>query len=196
MSSTSQQTNCCYDFSGRVIKDLRVTSLQTDKFGICCTKSPPGVLNGELFYTTRTEAGVITFELLDYIPFVPSGVFSGISISHMSNSAFERDTDTKISFFGNRVPNTNVLNSGILLPQFKETIAIQVPGGTVSGETTYDDPGSGFETTVPEVTYSATGGTGAFQGASTIQVIFDNDGVLFGRKFSRKIFVFGFTQAG
>ena len=28
--------SCCYDFSGRVIKDLRVDSLQTGKLGICC----------------------------------------------------------------------------------------------------------------------------------------------------------------
>ena len=41
MSSAEQarSSRCCYDFSGSVAKDLRVTSLQTGKFGICCSRA-------------------------------------------------------------------------------------------------------------------------------------------------------------
>ncbi len=38
-SEQSPPSRCCYDFSGSVAKDLRVTSLQTGKFGICCNQA-------------------------------------------------------------------------------------------------------------------------------------------------------------
>lgn len=55
-SDQSQQSRCCYDFSGRVTKDLRVDSLQTGKFGICCTKAAQTFGNNEINHIEHWES--------------------------------------------------------------------------------------------------------------------------------------------
>lgn len=62
MIKIMSKTRCCYDFSGHVVRDLRVDSLQTGTLGICCTQAAQ-TFDLDTIITGLTPAGIaITYD--------------------------------------------------------------------------------------------------------------------------------------
>ena len=90
-----------------------------------------------------------------------------------------------ISYEGLRIPKNNDYTSASAV--FKETFVINTPNGSVSGVALYNDSGDGSTTTIPTTDWIINGGTGIFKDANFAQMTYDNEGTIFGYKFSRKI---------
>jgi len=94
-----------------------------------------------------------------------------------------------ISYYGIRIEPNNPL-SGVTLPMYKESFIINRPEGKIYCISTYPDNGTSDTTTVSKTSWIVTGGTGIYKDANFAQIIYDNDGTIFGHTYSRKIRIF------
>jgi len=141
-------------------------------YSILRTLKKPTVLTDILYYTVNTT------EQLSFIYTIGNSPYSGITTTHMTNSNYEIDTSTLITFVGYRIVPTNV-SSKITDPQYNETITIQNNNGILSAVATYSDTGNSFVTQKVSQTYMVLNGTDKYAYAKTITIYFDN---LLGRR--------------
>lgn len=154
-----------------------VTQRISSAFSVFKTKSR---LMDILYYTTNTT------QQLDFIPYIPNSVYSGITMTVMTNVNFSLTPNTLITFVGYRLP----VNTYLPLPQYNETITINTPLGNIIASATYTDSGTTFISTVAFQKYLVLNGDGKFINASHIIIYFDNEGQIFGPPKSRKIEVY------
>ena len=135
------------------------------------TLKNPSYLIDTLYYTT------LNTENLTFIPFLSTtdSPFSGITVTHMTSSAYVIDTTTTLTFVGYRIPISSSIKSQFSSAQYNETITIQTSEGSLTATATYSDSGSGFETSGTSQTYMVNNGIGKYAYAKFITILFDND---------------------
>ena len=112
-----------------------------------------------------------------------------VSTIPLTNSNWEPLSDSVILWDGARVePSAD----GQLPAIYKEDGNLTLPDGSIHVSQIYPDSGTGFETSVPQVVFNVTGGTGAYDGINDCVLVidYDNDGTVLGdgsRKRLRKL---------
>jgi hypothetical protein len=66
-------------------------------------------------------------------------------------------------------------NNPFTVALYNETATLQTKHGMLVASTTYEDSGSGFDTTVNSVKYMIHNGTGAFEGKKWMTIYFFNN---------------------
>lgn len=136
-----------------------------------------------LYYTTNTT------EQLNFIPYIPNSVFSGLTMTYMTtdNTFTTLDKKKLITFNGYRlVP----VNNNIDDPQYNETFTITTPDGNLVATATYIDNGTSFITELDKLEYMVLNGSGIFSNAFKVIIHFDNTGDKFGTPFSRHVEIY------
>ena len=127
-----------------------------------------------LYYKTKTlvDGSYVNFtEVLNFIPYIGStSPFSGISITPLTDPSYTPIPHTSVTFVGYRVPNTTIMST----PIYNETVTIVLNQSTLTASASYEDTGSGFETTLPSQEYTVTGATGLFKAINKMIIKFDN----------------------
>lgn len=149
-------------------------------------------LISKLYYTTRTQANNRFYDNSERINFITTdqtNIYRGASVRRMTDDKYKPLLTTKIQFEGNRlVPNNPISN--IIEPQYSEKLLIQTPDGEIEASTLYNDSGSGFETTIEFVDYYVNHASNKYKKAKFVRIIFDNDGLKSGTKFSRVVEIY------
>jgi hypothetical protein len=95
--------------------------------------------------------------------------YSGITTTHMTNSDYETDANTLITFVGYRIGGPQITQK-----IYNETITLQNENGMLTATATYNDEGNTFQTTVSSQSYMVQNGTDKYAYAKTITITFDN----------------------
>lgn len=143
----------------------------------------------KLYYKARTKIGdeyVDNAETIDFLTRGPDDIYSGLAFARMTDSNYAPLNNTKILFEGYRKVPTNPI-SGIDQAQYYEKVLIQTPDGEIEAAALYDDSGTGSTTTVPFVDYQVNHATKCYKKTKIVRILFDNDGSIFGTKYSRVV---------
>jgi len=146
----------------------------------------------KLYYKTRNLVNTVyvdNSERVNYVTDPLATVYRGMSVRRMTNSNYLPLNNTKIYFSGERQIPINP-NSGITAAQYFEKLLIQTPHGEIEASTLYDDGGTGFETTIEYVDYYVNHASKHYKKARRVRIIFDNDGNIFGPKYSRVVEIY------
>ena len=150
----------------------------------CCNK-----LIDTLYYKTKTLIDTMYLdnsERINYITTDQDNVYRGSSVRLMTDAKYNPKQNTKIFFNGERsVPKNGI--SGLSAPQYYEKLLIQTADGEIDASTIYNDSGTGFETTIDSVDYYVNHATNKYKQATIVRIIFDNNGLNSGTKFSRVV---------
>jgi len=113
---------------------------------------------------------------LEFIPYINSTnpIFSGVTVSRMTDSAYAVDSKTNIAFVGYRIAVPVDGSKGFATNQYNETITVQNVHGAFSAVATYDDAGTGFATEKDNQTYLILNGIGKYAYAKFMTIYFNN----------------------
>ena len=120
-----------------------------------------------LYYSV---SGVISVSFIDYVS--PNSPYSGVSMNHMTNSQYQVDPLTKISFVGYRIPTST--DPSFSYPQYSETLNIVTPNGIIVSSSTYDDTGNTFQSTASGATFIVLQGSDRYAYAKKLHIDFDD----------------------
>ena len=97
--------------------------------------------------------------------------------------------DNIISYHSVRIPVTNSLAT-VPSPMYKEFLHINQPDGTLNAYSIYPDSDSGDATSADKTSWTILGASGIYSNIKLATITYDNEGNLFGYRFSRKIDLF------
>lgn len=108
---------------------------------------------------------------VDFIPYVGNDShYSGISMTRLTDDNYNY-SDGQITFVGYRLKAAAPFKNA----KYNETITLQTKHGMLVASQTYDDSGTGFETTLDFVDYVIHTGTGRFKCKNKIRILFNNN---------------------
>jgi hypothetical protein len=176
----SNRTNNRTDDTERSIKQMILSLIGLSSKSL----KNPTILIDTLYYKTTN------FIDLTFIPYqgTSDSPFSGITVACMTDSSYEVDPSSNITFVGYRIPLPDPNTSGFTANQYNETITVQTLNGNFSAVATYSDSGTGFETTNTFQDYMILNGTGKYAYAKLIRIVFDN------KLHQRQVFVYAYVS--
>jgi len=141
-------------------------------------------------YYTEDSSGNLknAFNNIDVLtsPFTEN-THSILSMTEGPDKGFQSKGNSHIiSYTSTRIIPDNP-NSTVTIPMFKEILHIEQPNGSITAKSVYPDSDSGAATTTSNTNWTVLGGTGDFRKVNFGTIKYDNEGEIFGYKFSRKM---------
>jgi hypothetical protein len=150
-----------------------------------------------MWYLARNEEDELTSNIIYYSRKNPENGSSDSSVLSLTTGPTNplgawacMGNEFSISFNVSRINPVNSNISCITKQYYKSQVLISVPNGEVSGIEYHYQNGDSINFNVNTITYNVSSGSGIFENAKIIQITTDNDGTLFGKKWSRRVEVF------
>lgn len=150
-----------------------------------------------MWYLARNEENELKNNNFDYQIKNPENGSSDSSVLSLTTGPINSlgawacmGNEFSISLNVSRINPINSNISCITKQYYKSQVLISVPNGDVSGIEYHYQNGDSYNFNVNTITYNVSSGSGIFENAKIIQITTDNDGTLFGEKWSRRIEVF------
>jgi hypothetical protein len=108
---------------------------------------------------------------VDFIPYTGESNYSGISVTKLTDSKHSTYIGGEITVIGYRLNTRQPFKKA----KYNETYTLQTNKGMFVASKTYNDSGTGIDTTVPVVNYMIYNGTGIFKGKTRMNIKFHNN---------------------